>query len=230
MGIGTYYVEGQRATVPVGGCGSEGRSMKDWAQAMRQWWLWLFGERTMPDKRSRLMLAATGVVVVLLVVGLAVVLRSPASTTNASSTGSSNSAQVPSVNLNSQLDSGAGSSGSDDSDSGSPGVTTATHRATGRGTPKGSHSRTERSGSKTKDTIGATKKKSTTTTTTTAPASHGAVVATVQPFTNSADDPAATSNLPDLVPGPDPTAPAPSVVAVPGAPTVIKTSGHGSRE
>jgi hypothetical protein len=197
---------------------------------MRQWWIWLFGEKPMPDKHSRLMLGATAVVVVLLVVGLAVVLRSPAPTTNAAPTGStSDSNQIPAGNLNSTLNSVASSSGSSEGSggaSGASGVTTVTGAGSATGTGKGSHSRADRSGAKTKGTAGG-KKKATTTTTTAA--ANQAVAATVQPFANSTDVPAATTNLPDLVPGFVPAVPAPSVVAVPGAPTVIKaTSGHGS--
>ena len=156
------------------------------------------------------------------------VLRSPATTTNASNGSTSDSSRVPSGNLNSKLNSTTGSSASDDGSGGTTGVTTTGRGTAGRSTTRGSHSHPDRSGSKTRDTTGATKKGATTTTTTTPPP-HSAVVATVQPFTNSADDPAATSNLQELVPGLDPTAPGPSVVAVPGAPTVIKaTSGHGS--
>ena len=206
--------------------------MKNWAQAMRQWWLWLFGEKPMPGKQSRLMLGATAVVVLLLVVGLAVVLRSPASKTHAASSPSTaDSNQAPAGNLNSTVNAVASGSGSSDDSGGASGDTTPTVAATSTG--KGSHSHADRNGVRSKDAAGAKsatggKKKATATTTTTT-AAKGAVDATIQPFADSTDDPATTANLPDLVPVLNAAASAPSVVAVPGAPTVIKaTSGHGS--
>jgi hypothetical protein len=45
--------------------------MKSWAQGLKQWSLWLFGEGSMPGTRARIMLAATVVVVAVLGVGTA---------------------------------------------------------------------------------------------------------------------------------------------------------------
>jgi hypothetical protein len=45
--------------------------MKSWAQGLKQWSLWLFGEGAMPGTRARIMLAATVVVVAVLGVGAA---------------------------------------------------------------------------------------------------------------------------------------------------------------
>lgn len=45
--------------------------MKSWAQGLKQWALWLFGEGAMPGTRARIILAATVVVVALLGVGTA---------------------------------------------------------------------------------------------------------------------------------------------------------------
>ncbi len=45
--------------------------MKSWAQGLKQWSLWLFGEGALPGRRARIMLAATVVVVAVLGVGTA---------------------------------------------------------------------------------------------------------------------------------------------------------------
>jgi Fibronectin type III domain len=52
--------------------------VKTWARALKQWWLWLVGDSPLPGRSARLMLAGTVAVVLILAVGAAVALRSPA--------------------------------------------------------------------------------------------------------------------------------------------------------
>ncbi len=63
-------------------CRQEGRFGEGFGQELRgglsQWWHWLVGDSSLPDKRSRIMLAGTVVVVLVLVFGLVATLRSPA--------------------------------------------------------------------------------------------------------------------------------------------------------
>ncbi len=70
--------------------------VKSWAQGLEEWWLWLLGDSSMPGKRSRVILATTVVVVVVLAVGLVLAFRGPARTVSAKSNG--NGSQSDQVN------------------------------------------------------------------------------------------------------------------------------------
>ncbi len=70
--------------------------MKQWAQAMRKWWLWLLGDEPLPGKGTRAMLGGTVAVLVVLVAGGLTLM--PGSTPPKPTTGrTSDASPVPTV-------------------------------------------------------------------------------------------------------------------------------------
>src|SRR5664280_663954 len=110
--------------------------MKQWAQGMKQWSLWLVGEAPLPGKRARKMLGVTLGIALLVVAGLAVATRRPARTGEAavsnSSSGVQTSATAPSSSPANALPNSGGS------------TTTTTVTGTGTASP---HSRPPRTSS-----------------------------------------------------------------------------------
>ena len=200
---------------------------KAFADGLAQWWHWLVGDSSLPDKRSRIMLAGTVVVVLVLVFGLAATLRSPARSNKARRTRPTPHRPPRRTTFNF---SGSGGSGSDSSDSGgSGGAPTASPRSKASSLPNASTAsrktraelthaarKAERAAARAKVAAQHAHKTTPTTTTTT----------TTPPVKTASSDPqpliASTPALPDTAtaatPAPTP-APSPSVADLPSAPT-----------